>query len=169
MISLEFSNINEDAFRPVLSFDLPPAVFFNPVISGVSRCLVFTCAVMITMLCLFLSYLQPPHVLVLVSMAVIALHAMVFQILCNNQLWYKYDNCGNFEFLVIKFQKAQIQLTWQVSLTDIRGDEGSFSIPIQFKVNDGVAFNREDISTLSNNNVLVTIPVNARTTVDVQM
>ena len=89
MISLEFSNINEDAFRPVLSFDLPPAVFFNPVISGVSRCLVFTCAVMITMLCLFLSYLHPLHVLVLVSMAVIVLHAMVFQILCYNRLWYK--------------------------------------------------------------------------------
>ena len=88
MISLVFSNINEDAFQPVLSFDLPPAVFFCPVISGVSRCLVFTCAA-VMMLCLFLSYLQPPHVLVLVSMAVIVLHAMVFQILCNNQLWYQ--------------------------------------------------------------------------------
>ena len=82
----------------------------------------------------------------------------------------KFDNCGNFEgFFVIKFQTTRIQLTWQVSLTDIRGDEGSFTIPIQFKVNDGVSFNREDISTLSNNNVTVTIPVNAKTTVDVQM
>ena len=75
---------------------------------------------------------------------------------------------AGFMFLVIKFQTTQIQLTWQVSLTDIRGDEGSFTIPIQFKVNDGVSFNRENISTLSNNNVTVTIPVNARTTVDVQ-
>ena len=81
----------------------------------------------------------------------------------------KFDNCGNFEFFVIKFQTTRIQLTWQVSLTDIRGDEGSFTIPIQFKVNDGVSFNREDISTLSNNNVTVTIPVNAKTTVDIQM
>ena len=40
-INLRFGNINEDAFRPVLSFDLPPIVFFGPVITGVSRCLVF--------------------------------------------------------------------------------------------------------------------------------
>ena len=46
---------------------------------------------------------------------------------------------AGFMFLVIKFQTTQIQLTWQVSLTDIRGDEGSFTIPIQFKVNDGVS------------------------------
>ena len=40
-IRLRFSNINEDAFRPVLSFDLTPFVFFGPVITGVSTCLIF--------------------------------------------------------------------------------------------------------------------------------
>ena len=66
-------------------------------------------------------------------------------------------------------QIAEIDLMLQVSSTVIRGDEGSFSIPIQFRVNDAVAFNKENSSTLDNNNVTVTIPVNARATVDIEM
>ena len=66
-------------------------------------------------------------------------------------------------------QTAEIDLTLQVSLTEIRGDEGSFNIPIQFRVNDAVTFNREDSSTLTNNNVTVTIPVTARAAVGIEM
>ena len=55
-----------------------------------------------------------------------------------------------------------------MSSTGLRGDEGSFSIPIQFSVTEN-AKNRENDTTLSNNNVTVTIPVNARATVDIMM
>ena len=55
-----------------------------------------------------------------------------------------------------------------MSPTDIRGDEGSFSIPIQFRVNE-VAQNRENDTTVGDNNITVSVPINAMARVAVEM
>ena len=55
-----------------------------------------------------------------------------------------------------------------MSPTDIRGDEGSFSIPIQFRVNE-VSQNRENDTTVGDNNVTVSIPISANAKVAVEM
>ena len=91
---------------------------------------------------------------------------LAFQIQLKCRKWFEFffTFCNGLVFS----QSTNIQLTWQVSSTGLRGDEGFFSIPIQFSVSEN-AKNREDISTLSNNNVTVTIPVNARATVDIMM
>lgn len=61
-----------------------------------------------------------------------------------------------------------IQLILQVSSTGIRGDEGSFNISIQLGINN-VAKNIENGTSLNNNDVVVNIPVSAKSRVAVQM
>ena len=56
-----------------------------------------------------------------------------------------------------------------MSSTGLRGDEQSFNIPIQFRLNEVAGKNEENATTLDNNIVTVNVPITARATVDVQM
>lgn len=71
--------------------------------------------------------------------------------------------------VLLYLQSTTIQLSWQLSPTDIQGNEGSFNIPIRFSLDEIPNKNFENETTLSNNNVTINIPVSARSIVDVQM
>ena len=52
--------------------------------------------------------------------------------------------------------------------TGLRGDEQPFSIPVSFFITQSTK-NRENDTTLSDNDVTVTIPISARASVDILM